>query len=175
MPYARDPQTLGRPWAIPGTPGLEHRIGGLSKAPVTGNVSYRPEHHEQMCHDRAEKVARLVDIIPDQEVVGPKSGDLLLITWGGTYGAARSAVQRSQQNGRQVAHAHIRYLNPFPRNLEALLHSYKQVLVAELNGGQLAFLLQGKFGMKVLSYPKLQGQPFKISEISRKIEEVLGR
>ncbi|MCA9936368.1 MAG: 2-oxoacid:acceptor oxidoreductase subunit alpha [Anaerolineales bacterium] len=175
LPYARDPETLGRPWAIPGTPGLEHRIGGLSKAPLTGNVSYRPEHHEQMCHDRAEKVARLVDIIPDQEVVGPKAGDLLLVTWGGTYGAARSAAQKAQQKGLKVAHAHVRFINPFPRNLEELLHSYKHVLVAELNGGQLAFLLQGKFGMKVLSYPKLHGQPFKISEISQKIEEVLGQ
>ncbi|MCA9969556.1 MAG: 2-oxoacid:acceptor oxidoreductase subunit alpha [Anaerolineales bacterium] len=173
LPYKRDPETLGRPWAIPGTPGLEHRLGGLSKAPLTGNVSYRPEHHEQMCRDRAEKVARLADVIPEQTVFGPPEGDLLLVTWGGTFGAARSAVQKAQARGYSVAHAHIRYLNPFPRNLDALLQRYKQVLVAELNGGQLAFLLQGKFARPVLSYPKLHGQPFKISEIRHKIEEVL--
>ncbi len=175
LPYKRDPQTGARPWAIPGTPGLEHRIGGLSKAPLTGNVSYRPEHHEQMCHDRAEKVARLADIIPEQDVFGPEEGELLLISWGGTFGATRSAVKTAVSQGKSVAHAHIRYLNPFPRNLEAVMQRYKKVLVAELNGGQLAFLLQGKFARKVLSYPKLHGQPFKISEVSQKIDEVLNQ
>ncbi len=175
LPYKRDPQTGARPWAIPGTPGLEHRIGGLSKAPLTGNVSYRPEHHEQMCHDRAQKVARLADVIGDQEVYGPKTGKLLLVTWGGTFGAARSAVKQSIAKGMPVAHAHIRYLNPMPHNLDHVLQQYDQVLVAELNGGQLAFILQGKYARKVLSYPKLHGQPFKISEIMHKIEEVLSQ
>lgn len=175
LPYKRDPETGARPWAIPGTPGLEHRIGGLSKAPLTGNISYRPEHHEQMCQERAAKVARLAEFIPEQDVFGPDEGELLLISWGGTFGAARSAVQKAISKGESVAHAHIRYINPFPRNLEALLQRYQKVLVAELNGGQMAFLLQGKFARRVISYPKLQGQPFKISEISQKIEEILGQ
>ncbi len=173
LPYKRDPQTGGRPWAIPGTPGLEHRIGGLSKAPLTGNVSYRPEHHEQMCRERAQKVARLAEFIPEQDVFGPLEGELLLVSWGGTYGATRTAVQKAIAQGKSVAHVHIRYLNPFPRNLGELLQKYQKVLVAELNGGQLAFLLQGKFARPVLTYSKLHGQPFKISEISHKIDEVL--
>ncbi|MCA9961757.1 MAG: 2-oxoacid:acceptor oxidoreductase subunit alpha, partial [Anaerolineales bacterium] len=175
LPYKRDPQTGARPWAIPGTPGLEHRIGGLSKAPLTGNVSYRPEHHEQMCHDRAEKVARLADTIGDQEVYGPKSGKLLLVTWGGTYGAARSAAKRMLGKGYSVAHAHIRYLNPMPHNLGDVFNQYEHILVAELNGGQLSFILQGKYVRKVISYSKLHGQPFKINEIVQKMEEVLNQ
>ncbi|RMG97198.1 MAG: 2-oxoacid:acceptor oxidoreductase subunit alpha [Chloroflexi bacterium] len=173
FPYQRDPETLARPWAIPGTPGLEHRIGGLSKAPVTGNVSYDPAHHEQMVKERAEKVARLADVIPEQEVYGPKQGDLLVLSWGGTYGAARTAVSLAQSRGLSVAHAHLRYLNPFPRNLETILRSYKRILIPELNYGQLAFLLRGRFVLdNIISYPKLHARPFKIAEISRKIEEL---
>jgi 2-oxoglutarate ferredoxin oxidoreductase subunit alpha len=173
FPYRRDSETLARPWAIPGTPGLEHRIGGLSKAPVTGNVSYDPRHHEQMVTERAEKIARLADVIPEQEVFGPPSGDLLIVSWGGTYGAVRSAVKGAQERGRSVAHAHLRYMNPFPRNLRDILSQYKRVLVPELNSGQLAFLLRGRFALNVLSYPKLHARPFMINEISRKIEELL--
>ncbi|HNS40925.1 MAG TPA: 2-oxoacid:acceptor oxidoreductase family protein, partial [Promineifilum sp.] len=114
LPYKRNPETLARPWAIPGTPDLEHRIGGLSKAPVTGNVSYAPLHHEQMVRERAEKVARLADVIPPQEAFGPQEGELLVISWGGTYGAVRSAVAQAVRRGQPVAHAHMRYLNPFP-------------------------------------------------------------
>jgi 2-oxoglutarate ferredoxin oxidoreductase subunit alpha len=174
FPYQRDPETMARPWAIPGTPGLEHRIGGLSKAPLTGNVSYDPHHNEQMVRDRAEKIARLADVIPDQEVFGPKGGDLLVVAWGGTYGAVRSAVMQAQTSGRSVAHAQLRYMNPFPKNLRDVLSRYEQVVVPELNGGQLAFLLRGRFGLNIQSYPKLQARPFKISEIADKIEEILG-
>jgi 2-oxoglutarate ferredoxin oxidoreductase subunit alpha len=174
MPYERDPETLARPWAIPGTKGLEHRLGGLSKAPVTGNVSYQPQHHEQMVNDRAEKIARLADVIPEQTVYGPERGELLLVTWGGTFGAARSAVMRSLRQGRSVAHAHIGYLNPLPKNLRDILGRYKRVLVAELNKGQLAFLLRGTFAMDIMSYSKLHARPFKISEITSKIDELLG-
>ncbi|MBK7894610.1 MAG: 2-oxoacid:acceptor oxidoreductase subunit alpha [Candidatus Promineifilaceae bacterium] len=174
MPYARDEETLARPWAIPGTRGLEHRIGGLSKAPLTGNVSYVPEHHEQMTHDRAEKIARLAEFLPEQEVFGPSSGDLLMISWGGTFGAVRSGVIKAQRNGRSVAHAHLRYLNPLPRNLRDIISNYKQVIVPELNGGQLAFLLRGRFGLNIQSFPKMHARPFKISEITSKIEELLG-
>ncbi|GJM40982.1 MAG: 2-oxoglutarate ferredoxin oxidoreductase subunit alpha [Ardenticatenaceae bacterium] len=173
LPYARDEETLARPWGIPGTRGLEHRIGGLSKAPLTGNVSYEPAHHEQMTRDRAEKIARLADFLPEQEVFGPSRGDLLLISWGGTYGAVRSAVTTAVANGRSVAHVHLRHLNPLPRNLRDILSNYKQVVVPELNGGQLAFLLRGRFGLNIQSYPKMHARPFKISEIAAKIEQMV--
>ena len=174
LPYARDAETLARPWAIPGTAGLEHRIGGLSKAPLSGNVSYDPMHHQQMVADRAEKIARLAEFLPEQEVFGPSAGDLLMLSWGGTFGAVRSAVTRAQRNGRSVAHAHIRYLNPLPRNLRDILSRYGQVVVPELNGGQLAFLLRGRFALNIQSFPKMHARPFKISEISEKIEQILG-
>jgi 2-oxoglutarate ferredoxin oxidoreductase subunit alpha len=173
FPYVRDEVTLSRPWALPGTPGLEHRIGGLAKQDVTGNVSYAPQDHEHMVRLRAEKVQRLQNTIPEQTVYGPESGDLLVVGWGGTYGALRSAVQNAQAKGLSVAHAHIRYLNPFPRNLQSLLGRYKQVLVAELNGGQLAFQLNGRFGIKVKQLNKVQGQPFKIREVLARIEELV--
>lgn len=173
MPYRRDPETLARPWAIPGTQGLEHRLGGLAKAPDTGNVSYVPAHNEQMTAERAEKVARLANVIPEQAVFGPEEGDLLVISWGGTFGAVRTAVARAQAKGKSVAHAHVRYLNPFPKNFEDLLGRYKKVMVAELNAGQLAFIIQGKFVTKVIPYNKIQGQPFKIGEVQAKIAEVL--
>ncbi len=173
LPYLRDDVTLARPWAIPGTAGLEHRIGGLSKAPITGNVSYEPAHHQQMVADRAEKIARLADFLPEQEVFGPTSGDLLLLSWGGTFGSVRSAVTQAQRDGRSVAHAHLRYLNPLPRNLRDILSRYKQVVVPELNGGQLAFLLRGRFALNIQSFPKMHARPFKISEITDKIEQLL--
>jgi 2-oxoglutarate ferredoxin oxidoreductase subunit alpha len=174
LPYRRDPRTLARPWAVPGTPGLEHRIGGLSKAPETGNVSYAPQHHEQMVGDRAEKIARLADVIPEQEVFGAAEGDLLLISWGGTYGAVRTAVTRAQRRGLSVAHAHLRYLNPFPRNLRDILSRYKRAVVPELNSGQLAFLLRGRYALNVQAMPKIHARPFTIGEISAKIEQILG-
>jgi len=173
FPYLRNEETLARPWAIPGTPGLEHRIGGLAKAPITGNVSYDPRHHEQMVKLRAEKVARLAEAIPEQDVFGPAAGDLLVITWGGTYGAVRTAVTRARNKGYDVAHAHLRFLNPFPRNLENVLRSYKRILVPELNNGQLAFVLRGTYAMdNILSYPKLHARPFKIGEVYQKLEEL---
>jgi 2-oxoglutarate ferredoxin oxidoreductase subunit alpha len=173
LPYLRDPETLARPWALPGTPGLEHRVGGLSKAPITGSVSYDPFHNEQMIRERAEKIARLADAMPEQEVFGPRRGELLVVSWGGSYGVVRSAVRLTQREGKSVAHAHLRYLNPFPRNLGEMLASYKTILVPELNSGQLAFLLRGRFGANVISYSKLQARPMKISEVKAKIDEVL--
>jgi 2-oxoglutarate ferredoxin oxidoreductase subunit alpha len=173
LPYNRDPESLARPWAVPGTKGLEHRLGGLAKAPDTGNVSYSPVHNEQMTAERAEKVARLANVIPEQELFGPKQGDLLVISWGGTYGAVRTAVVKGQQAGKSVSHAHVRYLNPFPKNFGDILKRFKKILVAELNGGQLAFLIRGNFVTEVITFSKIQGQPFKIGEVSTKIEEVL--
>ena len=174
FPYLRDDETLGRPWAIPGTPGLEHRIGGLAKAPITGNVSQDPRHHEQMVKLRAEKVARLANAVPEQDVFGPAEGDLLVITWGGTFGAVRTAVTRARKNHNyDVAHAHLRFLNPFPRNMEKILRSYKRILVPELNNGQLAFVLRGTYGLdNIISYPKLHARPFKIGEVYQKLEEL---
>jgi 2-oxoglutarate ferredoxin oxidoreductase subunit alpha len=173
-PYKRNPETFARPWAIPGTPGLEHRIGGLSKQPETGNVSYDPHDNEQMIRDRAEKVARLADVIPEQTLVGPASGDLLVVSWGGTFGVIRSAVLQMQARGKGVSHAHLRYLNPFPRNLGDMLSRFDRILVPELNLGQLAILLRGRYGLQnILPMSKVQGRPFTISEIVKKIESLL--
>ena len=173
QPYSRNPDTLARPWALPGTPGLEHRVGGLAKQDGTGNVSYDPDDHQHMVGTLQAKVDRVADRIPEQSVDGPEWGDLLVVGWGSTYGAIRSAVRRSQQKGQKVAFAHVRYLNPFPRNLGDILLKYDKVLVPELNGGQLAHLLDAKYPLKVISYPKVQGQPFRISEITAKIDELL--
>ena len=174
QPYVRNPQTLARPWALPGTPGLEHRLGGLGKEDGTGNVSYDPDDNQHMANIRAERLARIADRIPLQKVMGPKSGDLLVVGWGSTYGAIRTAVRRAQQRGQSVAAAHLRYLNPFPKNLGDILKRYKKILVPELNMGQLSLLLNARYPIRVISYPKVQGLPFKISEISSKIDEILG-
>lgn len=174
LPFARNAETMARPWALPGTPGLEHRIGGLSKEPGTGNVSYDPAHTQQMNDERRAKVASLADYLPEQDVYGPESGELLVLGWGGTFGALRQAVIQANAQGRAVAHAHIRYLNPFPRNLASVLSRYNRVLLPELNGGQLALLIQGRFLKQVIPLEKLQGQPFRISEIRAKIDEILG-
>ena len=169
QPYMRDEATLGRPWVIPGTPGLEHRIGGLGKQDGTGNVSYSPEDHQHMLQVRAEKIARIAASIPELEVMGPPEGDLLVIGWGGTCGAITAAVERAQARGLAVAGTHLRHLNPFPRNLGDLLKRYRKVLVPELNMGQLAFILQGRYLVPIESLTKTQGLPFKIGEIEEKI------
>jgi 2-oxoglutarate ferredoxin oxidoreductase subunit alpha len=173
LPYVRDPETLGRPWAIPGTAGLEHRVGGLGKAPDTGNVSYVPEHHQQMVNDRASKVAKLAEVIPPLEVFGVQSGDLLVVGWGSSYGAIHQAVDRAHRKGKQVGAIHIRHLNPFPRNLGDILERFDRILVPELNLGQLAMLLRARFLREIISFPKVQGRPLKISEISDKIDQLL--
>jgi 2-oxoglutarate ferredoxin oxidoreductase subunit alpha len=165
LPYARDPETLSRPWAIPGTPGLEHRIGGLEKADGLGNVSYDPENHHRMTLLRAQKVAGIARDIPPLEVFGPGEGELLIVGWGSTYGVLRSAVERLRAEGRSVAHAHLRYLNPFPTNTGELLRRYRTVLVPELNLGQLAFLLRGTFLVNAVGYNRVRGKPFRIAEI----------
>ena len=172
-PYTRDEATLARPWAVPGTPGLEHRLGGLEKQDGTGSVSHDPENHERMCRLRAEKVQRIAEFAPEQGVDGPDEGDMLVVSWGGTRGAVSSAVHHCRDRGRSVAHAHLRYLNPFPRNLGALLTRYRKVLVPELNGGQLVQLLRARFLVDAISFPKLKGRPFTIAEVEAKIEEVL--
>ena len=173
MPYLRD-KRLVRPWAIPGTPGLEHRLGGIEKEQTTGNVSYDPQNHEAMVHCRAQKIANIADDIPLLEVTGPDEGDLLVIGWGGTYGSITTAVERARHRGLSVAQAHLRYLNPMPRNTEAVLKRYKKVLVPELNAGQLAHLLRAAFLVDAVSLSKVQGRPFQVSEIEAKIDEMAG-
>ena len=171
-PYNRDPETLARPWAIPGTPGLEHRIGGIEKQDITGNVSYDPENHMHMVKIRAEKVARIADDIPELEIFGESEGRLLVIGWGSTYGAITSAVEEMQRSGKSVSSVHIRHLNPFPRNLGEILGRFDRVLVPELNMGQLAMLLRARYLVPAVSFPKVKGKPFKISELTAKMNEL---
>ena len=173
-PYERDPETLARPWAVPGTPGLEHRIGGLEKLDVLGTISYDPDNHHQMQLLRAEKVARIARDIPPLEVFGPPEGELLILGWGSTYGAIRSAVERLQEQGRKVAHAHLRHLNPFPTNTGDVVRAYNRVLIPELNMGQLRMLIRSMFLVDAEGFNLVRGKPFQISEIQAKAEQVLG-
>jgi 2-oxoglutarate ferredoxin oxidoreductase subunit alpha len=174
QPYRRDPATLARPWAIPGTPGLEHRIGGLEKEDGSGNVSYDPLNHETMVHRRAEKIARIAEDIPEVEVFGKPAGKLLVVGWGSTHGAITSAVERLQAKGAEVSSIHLRYLNPFPRNLGDVLSRFGKVLVPELNLGQLRMLIRARYLVDAIGLNKVQGKPFKVSEIMRAIDEILG-
>ncbi len=169
QPYMRDPHTLVRPWVKPGTPGMQHRIGGLEKEDGTGNVSYDADNHENMVRIRAEKVARIANDIPPLEVYGPASGRLLALGWGSTHGAISSAVRDLHKDGVVVSQAHLRYLNPLPRNLGEVLGRFERVLVPEMNSGQLALLLRARYLVDVVSYSKVQGQPFKRREIVARI------
>ncbi|MBI2619804.1 MAG: 2-oxoacid:acceptor oxidoreductase subunit alpha [Ignavibacteriales bacterium] len=173
LPYLRDEVTLSRPWAIPGTAGLEHRIGGLEKQHLTGNVSYDPQNHEMMIKLRADKVERIANDIPLAQVDGDAEGALIVAGWGSTYGAIRSAVSRIRDTGKKVSHVHLRYLNPLPKNLGEILYKFKNVLVPEINMGQLSKLLRAKYLVPTISLNKVQGLPFKAMEIENKIEEIL--
>jgi 2-oxoglutarate ferredoxin oxidoreductase subunit alpha len=168
-PYSRAAATLARPWAIPGTPGLEHRIGGLEKSDRSGNVSYDAANHDHMVRLREEKIARVADDLPAAEVEGDSDG-LLVIGWGSTRGAIKGAVRRARDSGRRVGHLHLRHLNPFPQNLGEVLERYDTVLVPEINLGQLAFILQGRFLKKVERLNKVEGLPFSAAEILHRIE-----
>ncbi len=172
QPYQRDPKTLARPWAIPGTPGLEHRIGGLEKDALTGNISYDALNHEKMIKVRAEKVANIANDIPDLKVEGDQSGDLLVVGWGSTYGFIASAVKQARAKGKKVSHAHFRHLNPFPKNTEKVLKSFKKVLIPEMNSGQLHALLRQEFFLQATGMNKVQGKPFKVGELLAKIQEM---
>ena len=171
MPYARD-ERLARPWAKPGTKGLTHRIGGLEKQDVTGNVSYDPLNHQHMIDTRAAKVAGIADDIPLQEVDGPDSGDLLVVSWGGPYGACATAVHSAQLSGHSVSHCQLRYLNPFPRNFGDVLKRFKKVLVVELNSGQLRQLIRAEFLLDAIGLNKVQGKPFSVAEIETRVKEL---
>jgi len=173
-PYARDPETLARPWALPGTPGLEHRIGGLEKMDVTGEVTYDPENHQRMVKLRAEKIARAAGDIPRVAVNGAPGGDLLLLGWGSTAGAITAAGERLRARGFSVGWASLAYLNPFPRNLGEVLRRFRKVLVPELNLGQLAEVVRSRYLVDALSLPKVKGKPFLVGEIEEGALAVLG-
>ncbi|MDG2292135.1 MAG: 2-oxoacid:acceptor oxidoreductase subunit alpha [Phycisphaerales bacterium] len=172
-PYRRDPVTLSRQWAIPGTPGLEHRLGGLEKEDVTGNVSYDSDNHDHMVRTRAEKVQRAADIIEPLEVDDPDGADVLVLGWGSTRGALLAAVGELREAGCSVAISHLRHLNPFPSNLKSILDSYETVIVPENNTGQLALLLQGLFLKPIVSVTELKGRSFQVHEIGERIREVI--
>lgn len=173
LPYKRNPSTLARPWAVPGTPGLEHRVGGIEKQDVTGNINYEPLNHEHMVRTRAEKVEGIAQDIPEIVPEGDQSGDLLIVAWGSTAGPVTAAMKPMREKGHRIGHVHLRYLNPLPRNLGDILKRYKKVLVPEMNMGQLSMMLRAKFLVDAESYGKIQGKPFKQSEIESKIEELL--
>ena len=173
-PFTRDPQTLARPWAIPGTPGLEHRIGGIEKADGSGNISYDPDNHDLMVRTRAAKIEGIANSIPPLEVDDPTGhARLLVLGWGSTYGSIGAAVRSARRAGHDVAQAHLRHMNPFPANLGEVLRRYDKVLVPEINLGQLALLLRGKYLVDVISYNRVRGLPFRAAELAEAIEEVL--
>ncbi len=174
LPYQRNPETGRRPWAPPGREGFEHRIGGLEKADLTGNVSYDPENHEKMSQLREEKISNIAkNEIPTSEVFGDSPGDLLIIGWGGTYGALRTAVINQCHAGQSVSHLHLRFLNPLPNDLGLILQNFKKVIVAELNLGQLNQLIRSKYLVDTIAYNKIQGQPFQVAEVEAKIQQNL--
>lgn len=169
-PYERN-EMLARPWAIPGTPDLMHRVGGLEKEDRTGNVSYDPENHQHMTDTRAAKVAKIAERVPEQDVFGAPEGDVLVVSWGGTYGSCHTAVRQSQDAGQKVSHVHLRYLNPFPSNLGDILKSFRTVLVPELNMGQLRMLLRAEYLIDCIGINKVQGKPFTVTELVAAIDQ----
>ncbi|HVQ97141.1 MAG TPA: 2-oxoacid:acceptor oxidoreductase subunit alpha [Mycobacteriales bacterium] len=178
LPYLRDPETLARPWAVPGTPGLEHRIGGLEKADGTGNISYEPANHDLMVRTRQAKVDRVANTIPPVEVDDPDAATgngakVLVLGWGSTYGPIGAACRRVRREGLQVAQAHLRHLNPFPSNLGAVLRGYDRVVLPEMNLGQLAMLLRARYLVDVISYNQVRGLPFRASELAEVLKGVI--
>jgi len=174
FPYLRDPATLGRPWVRPGTPGLEHRIGGIEKQDVTGNISYDPENHDLMVRTRAEKVRRVAQEIPPTSINGPATGDLLVVGWGGTYGAITAAVEAAQAEGKSVASIHLRHLNPLPPDLGHILREYRKVLVPEINSGQLVRVLRAEYLVDAVGFNRVRGLPLASDELHDTINQLLG-
>ncbi|MCI0424660.1 MAG: 2-oxoacid:acceptor oxidoreductase subunit alpha [Actinobacteria bacterium] len=173
LPYMRDIHTFARPWAVPGTPGLEHRIGGLEKEAISGNVSYDPANHQLMTDTRAWKVANIANDIPLVEVQGDEDADILVLGWGSTFGANRAAARRVRLEGKKVATAHLRYLNPLPRNLGDVIRSFDRVLIPEMNTGQLLKVIRAEYLVDATGLNKVAGEPFKVSEITAKILEMI--
>ena len=174
LPYKRDKKTMARPWAIPGVTGLEHRVGGLEKEDNTGNVSYDSENHQHMTNVRQAKVDAIAESIPLIETYGDSSGSLLLVSWGGTFGSVRSAVVNARANNLSVSHIHIRHINPFPKNLGEVLLKFENVLIPELNAGQLSIILRNKYLVDSVGLNKVEGKPFTTEEIYNKILEIIG-
>jgi 2-oxoglutarate ferredoxin oxidoreductase subunit alpha len=172
-PYSRDPETLARGWVKIGTPGLEYRVGGIEKDQFSGNISYDPDNHETMSYLRKAKIDGITREIPPTAIDGPTSGDVLVVGWGSTFGAIKSAVDRKRREGRSVAHIHLRFLNPLPADLETILRSYKHVLVPEMNLGQLVEILRARFVIPAIRLSKVKGQPFTITEIAEAIENTI--
>ena len=173
-PYARDEKTLSRPWAIPGTPGLEHRIGGLEKEHITGNISYDPDNHDFMVKMRAAKIERIATDVPLQAIEGDESGTLLVLGWGSTYGSIKSAVTSARERGLSVSHAHLRYLNPFPRNLGEILGRFEKILIPEINNGQLIKLIKAKYLKNAEGLNVIRGLPLAAEDIEEKINSMVG-
>ncbi|MBL0268783.1 MAG: 2-oxoacid:acceptor oxidoreductase subunit alpha [Chitinophagaceae bacterium] len=174
LPYLRD-EKLARPWAVPGTPGLEHRIGGIEKQNNTGNVNYEPENHQLMVKIRQEKVDKIAEYIPEQKLdSGPEKGKILVLGWGSTYGAIKSAVAELQARGESVSHAHLRYIRPFPKNLGAILSNFEQVLIPEINNGQLIKIIRDLFLIDAKGYNKIMGVPITKTELVLKLDQMLG-
>ena len=173
FPYLRDPATLARPWVRPGTPGLEHRIGGIEKEDVTGNISYEPENHDYMVRMRAEKVRRVAQEIPPTTINGPHAGDVLVVGWGGTYGAITAAAEEAQLGGKAVASIHLRHLNPLPPDLGQILRQYRRVLVPEINSGQLVRILRAEYLVDAVGFHRVRGMPLQTQEIHEAITQLL--
>ena len=173
FPYLRDPATLGRPWVRPGTPGLEHRIGGIEKQDGTGDISYGPDNHDHMVRTRAEKVRRVAQEIPPTSINGPATGDLLVVGWGGTYGAITAAVERSQADGKAVASVHLRHLNPLPPDLGHILREYRRVLVPEINSGQLVRVLRAEYLVDAVGFNRVRGLPLATEDICDTINQLV--
>ena len=172
-PYKRNDETLARDWALPGTPGLEHRIGGLEKAANTGNVSYDADNHDYMVKLRQQKIDVIADFIPDLKVYGETKGELLVLSWGGTYGACRAAVEKAIKNGISVSHVNLKHINPFPKNLAEILLKFNKVLIPEINLGQLSTIVRSKFLIDTINFNRVSGKPFTTSDIFEKIEQII--
>ena len=174
LPYQRDPETLGRPWAIPGVAGLEHRIGGLEKQDGTGNVSHEPDNHHKMTQLRQDKVDRISQEISKTKIIGDESGDLLILSWGGSSGSARSATEQLQLDGLSVSHVNIRWINPLPNDLEGILKKFKHVLIPEINNGQLIKIIRSEYLIDAIGYNMVRGKPLRASLIVEKAKEIIG-
>ncbi len=173
MPYERDPITQARKWAIPGTQGLEHRIGGLEKAHNTGTISYDPENHQTMTNERHAKIANIANDIPLIEIAGHKNAKTIVVSWGGTYGSVSTAVDECNKGGMELGHVHLQHMNPFPRNLGEILRNAERIIVPELNMGQLKMLLGGTFGVPIQSISQVRGKPFKVSHLTAEFHRIL--
>ena len=173
VPFNHNNQHLARPWGLPGTPGLEHRVGGLEKWDSTGHVSYDPDNHQKMVELRQQKVDIIANDIPKCKIYGKGQGDLLVVGWGGTHGAIRSAVESAQSEGLSISHLHLRHLNPLPKDLGEILVKFQKVMIPELNLGQLAMIIRSKFLVNAISFSKVQGKPFTQTEVYHKITEII--